>query len=756
MSAQAKPTTLSDYSTLAHSLLALSPAEQSAVMRHLCLTDLYWLLRYGLLRADAQHPWILARCVEVQESADGHLDLWSREHYKSSIITFAQTIQDVLRDPEITVGIFSHTRPIAKGFLRQIKREFETNECLRALFPDILWADPAKQAPKWSEDDGLIVIRAGNPKESTIEAHGLVDGQPTGKHYALMVYDDVVTQSSVTSPEMMQKTTEALELSYNLGSEGGRRRFIGTRYHAADSYKTILDRGTARLRMRLATDDGTLDGEPVLWTRERLAEKRRDMGPYTFACFVAGTRVLMADWSERNIEDVRVGDEVIGYTFGDGKRATLVKTKVTARQNRWREVSRFNFEGAPSVTCTPDHKFWAGRAGRTYTQLGTGAKDLKAACQVYDPHEVWGRVDPYYSGYLAGLFDGEGSVSGGTVHISQSAKVNPEVCAKIETALNRCGIRWNVHTPPSRPGHRDYYVVGGREGLMAFLAAVPDAAKSPRLAECMFKHGTRNIGKGKRVKVASIEPMGADDVFNIQTETGNYIANGYAVKNCQIFQNPLADATQGFKRAWLKHFSNRDGGGMNKYMLVDAANSKRKSSDYTSIWIVGLGADRNYYALDMIRDRLNLTERADAVMRLHAKWRPMEVRYEAYGLMADIAHIQSVQEVKNYRFDIHEVKGQTPKNDRIRRLIPICEQGRFYLPHSLSYTDYEGITRDLVHEFIEQEYVAFPVAAHDDMMDALSRIAEPDLALVWPKGETEAPKRDRYAYKGGKSSAWAA
>jgi predicted phage terminase large subunit-like protein len=224
--------------------------------------------------------------------------------------------------------------------------------------------------------------------------------------------------------------------------------------------------------------------------------------------------------------------------------------------------------------------------------------------------------------------------------------------------------------------------------------------------------------------------------------------------SCQIMLNPLADATQGFKREWLRFFDNRSGEGMNKYMLVDAANSKRKSSDYTTIWIVGLAADKNYYALDIVRDRLNLTERASAVMRLHRKWRPMQVRYESYGLQADIAHIKSIMEAENYRFDVQEVAGRTPKNDRIRRLIPICEQGKLYLPHTLNYTDYEHIVRDLVHDFIEEEYASFPVAVHDDMMDSLARIAEPDLELVWPRDST-AGKRDRYAVH-SRPSAWAA
>lgn len=94
-----------------------------------------------------ERPWLLDRCKEVQAAPNDRLDLWSREHYKSTIITFGLTIQDILNDPETTIGIFSHTRPIAKGFLRQIKREFEANELLKSLFPDVLWTSPSKEAP---------------------------------------------------------------------------------------------------------------------------------------------------------------------------------------------------------------------------------------------------------------------------------------------------------------------------------------------------------------------------------------------------------------------------------------------------------------------------------------------------------------------------------------------------------------------------------------------------------------------------------
>lgn len=234
-------------------------------------------------REDADRDWVFQRCREVQASPDGHLDLWAREHYKSTIITFAKTIQDILCDPEVTVGIFSHTRPIAKSFLRQIKQEFEANSRLQAWFPDILWEN-TRQAPKWSEDEGIVLRRKGNPKEATVEAWGLVDGQPTGRHFSLMVYDDVVTRESVTTPEMIAKVTEAWELSRNLSAEGGRTRYIGTRYHFNDTYRVILEREAAKPRIYAATVDGGVEGKPRFLTKARLAEKRREMGPYTFAC----------------------------------------------------------------------------------------------------------------------------------------------------------------------------------------------------------------------------------------------------------------------------------------------------------------------------------------------------------------------------------------------------------------------------------------------------------------------------------------
>lgn len=251
--------------------------------RDWALADLFFLMRYVLDRPFMDDDWWFDRCREVQYAPDGFLDLWARGHGKSTVITVGLTILDILRNPEITIGIFSHTKPIAKSFLRVIKQEFATNERLKDLFPDILYKNPDTQAPKWSEDAGITVKRKGNPPESTLEAHGLVDGAPTGRHFNLRVYDDVVTAESVATQEQMIKVMDALDMSNNLGSKDGKRRMIGTRYKLGDAYEEYIKRGIVKPRVYAATHNGRADGDPIFFSEKEWQEKIKEMSPAIIA-----------------------------------------------------------------------------------------------------------------------------------------------------------------------------------------------------------------------------------------------------------------------------------------------------------------------------------------------------------------------------------------------------------------------------------------------------------------------------------------
>jgi len=133
--------------------------------------------QYWYITNIEQAETVPAQCIQVEGGRylAGEFNIPT---HNSTIITYGLPIQELVADPEERICIFSHTRPIAKGFLRQIKVTLESEVPIKAWFPDVFYRFPKQQAPKWSEDDGLVVRRKSKAKEASLEAWGLVDGQP--------------------------------------------------------------------------------------------------------------------------------------------------------------------------------------------------------------------------------------------------------------------------------------------------------------------------------------------------------------------------------------------------------------------------------------------------------------------------------------------------------------------------------------------------------------------------------------------------
>jgi phage terminase large subunit-like protein len=189
------------------------------------------------------------------------------------------TLLDLCRDPNLIFGIFSYNNKTATQFVDQIKRECESNLILPWAFPEVFYENPKKDSPTWSLEKGLIFKRSSNPKETTISGWGLVDNMPTGWHFTHMIYDDVVTKDSVTTSDMIQKTTQAMELSFNLEStrDGIQaiKRMIGTRYAYGDTWQHVIDRQIAKPRLYPCMDER---GKPVFLPEALIKKKQREMG----------------------------------------------------------------------------------------------------------------------------------------------------------------------------------------------------------------------------------------------------------------------------------------------------------------------------------------------------------------------------------------------------------------------------------------------------------------------------------------------
>lgn len=73
------------------------------------------------------------------------------------------------------------------------------------------------------------------------------------------------------------------------------------------------------------------------------------------------------------------------------------------------------------------------------------------------------------------------------------------------------------------------------------------------------------------------ESLGTITVHNIQTVTGNYIANGYASKNCQYLQNPLQGSQKSFSVEDINYYQYRPLH-MKVYIIGDPATSMSRIS----------------------------------------------------------------------------------------------------------------------------------------------------------------------------------
>lgn len=264
--------------------------------RWMCQNDLFFLIYFILGKQFINDSyrvayWWVNAIREFEEGPDsGTLDLWFRGSGKSTVITVAETIQDILKRPWERIGIFAYARPLAMAFLREIKTILETNDLLKAYFPDILYQEPKKQAVEmWSLESGIAVKRPQPAKEATVEAWGLIDSQPIGRHFTKLVYDDVVTRDSVQTSARIAKVLETFQLSLNLTAQEYRTRFIGTRYDFGDLYGWMegkAESGAIDLTIRkrpIYTEDATGERDYNLFTQEEVEQKLEEMGEFVFS-----------------------------------------------------------------------------------------------------------------------------------------------------------------------------------------------------------------------------------------------------------------------------------------------------------------------------------------------------------------------------------------------------------------------------------------------------------------------------------------
>ncbi len=171
----------------------------------------------------------------IEAPGDRKLVLVPRGHQKSTIISVCWVVQQLLRNPNETIGIYSAKWGLAKDLLHQIKNIL-TQSALKDVFGEFRNRDN-----RWTLEE--IDIAQKNSiinKNPSIRTGGL-DGGKTGTHCSILLFDDPVTPENTTTPEQTRKTIDSFKDCLPLLDPGGKIIVVGTRYSNGDLYGGLIE-----------------------------------------------------------------------------------------------------------------------------------------------------------------------------------------------------------------------------------------------------------------------------------------------------------------------------------------------------------------------------------------------------------------------------------------------------------------------------------------------------------------------------------
>jgi DNA repair photolyase len=129
----------------------------------------------------------------------------------------------------------------------------------------------------------------------------------------------------------------------------------------------------------------------------------------------------------------------------------------------------------------------------------------------------------WHCGFLAGIFDAEGSYSG----VWRVSNTDPEIIKRTTAALDVLGFDYVLEPSNRANGLVVVRLRGGLREVMRFFHATDPAITRKRSIEGVA------LKSNAKLRVAAIEPLGIElPMYDITTGTGDFIANGVVSHNC--------------------------------------------------------------------------------------------------------------------------------------------------------------------------------------------------------------------------------
>jgi hypothetical protein len=327
-------------------------------LRAKSLADLYWfcenVLDYGS-RIPMTVPAHRLLCDFVagttgEPALDGaryrKLEL-PRDWGKTTLVTQGYVIQRVCADPDISVLIANEKEQNAKDFLAAIKWQFESNELLRALFPEVI--PPDLNETTWSASR-IVANRSSGRKEPTVFVIG-VGGTVTGMHPDLIVVDDMISREAMENAragswQIMHQVNRWINQLDPLVNKNHPKHgviFIGTRWWHGDSYEHV-ERAYGygetptlySLRCKLPSGE----------TQVMHAQRMGDLAIYRRQAIEHARSAFPEKWSLDDLAKIRVRDEALfacNYMNNPSDELTATFKAEWLRYYAWLDDSQVTF-----------------------------------------------------------------------------------------------------------------------------------------------------------------------------------------------------------------------------------------------------------------------------------------------------------------------------------------------------------------------------------------------------------------------------
>jgi DNA repair photolyase len=298
-------------------------------------------------------------------------------------------------------------------------------------------------------------------------------------------------------------------------------------------------------------------------------------------CLWGGTPILMADGRTKPLAYVRPGDAIYG-TVRRGAYRRYVITEVLAHWSTLKSAYAVTLEDGTRLIASGDHRFLTDRGwkhvigaeqgslrrphlttnnklmgvgsfaeppkesddyrrgylcgmirgdGHIGNQADTEALDRSrrflSRVGIGTAEVIEWPVEPgleWRAGFLAGIFDAEGSYSHGVWRVPNT---DPQIVDWTVTSMRALGFQVTVETlNRGRPMWCVRLLGGLKEALRFFHTTEPAITRKRSIAGQAIKSDAP-------LRITSVEPMGLDlEMFDITTGTGDFIANGVVSHNC--------------------------------------------------------------------------------------------------------------------------------------------------------------------------------------------------------------------------------